>query len=222
MFGINSNGITGKGEMISRSFQVDDFTGLDIGGAYLISYRNSLGISVTVEMQENLFEYLQVEVKNRKLHVSSSKSFNISGNNNRPRIYIEAPHLDAINLSGAAGTDEWDKITVESFFIDASGAANIAISLEVEQLDIKASGAAKLELDGNAGKANMSASGACKIKAGNLHTRESKINVSGASNADIACSDNLEVSASGASNVRYTGNPAVTRRVSGASSVKGI
>ena len=212
--------IKGVGEMVSRTVQVKDFTALDVGGSYLVNWRYSGSIAVTVEMQENLFEYLETSVKNGKLYIGSSKSFNTSGANNRPRIYIESPNLESINLSGAASTGEWDKIKSESFSVITSGAANINISLDVGQLEILASGACNIVLDGNADTCKISASGACNVKAGEFQVREAKINASGACNVNISCSDNLDAGVSGASNVRYTGNPVVNQRVSGAGSIK--
>jgi len=212
--------VKGIGEMVSRTFQINDFTAIDIGGSYIISYRHSQDCSVIVEMQENLFEYLEVSVRKGKLHVGSSKSFNTSGADKRPRVYIEAPYLESISFSGATSMGKWDKVNSQNLFISASGAVNIDICLEVEQLDITASGASNIKLDGNAGTVKISASGACNIKAGDLQARDTEIDVSGASNATIACSDNLDAGASGAARVRYTGDPAVTQRVSGAASVK--
>ena len=214
------NDIKGVGEMVSRAVQVKDFTAVDVGGSYLVNWKYSDIIALTVEMQENLFEYLEVSVKREKLCIGSSKSFKTSGADNRPRVYIESPYLKAINLSGAASTGEWDKIKAENLSLILSGAANANISLEVGRLEIFASGACNIELAGNAGACEISASGACNVKAGEFQVREAKINVSGASNVNIACSDNLDAGVSGASNVRYTGSPAVKQRVSGAGSVK--
>jgi len=214
------NDVKGTGAMVSRNIQTEDFTAIDIGGSYIINYRRGQGCSVIIEMQENLFEYLETSVKSGRLYIGSSKSFNIREAFNRPRVYIEAPELEAVYLSGAANTGEWDKINAQSFLISASGAVNITLSLEVGELEITASGACNIKLDGSAGTAKISVSGACNIKAGDLLAKDTKVSVSGATNARIACSDNLDAGASGASNVRYTGNPVVTQRVSGAASVK--
>ena len=213
-----SKDIKGAGEVVSRDMQVGDFTKIDVGGAFVVSYKRG-DCAVSVEMQENLFEHLDIAVKHGKLSVNFKSGKNISTGKS-PHVYISAPVLDAIALSGAASTADWDKISAESFSISASGAAGINISLEAERLDLDASGAVTVKLSGSVGAAKMVASGASNIKAGDLEIKDAKINVSGASNAHVACSGSLDAEVSGASNMRYTGDASVNQRVSGASSIK--
>jgi len=211
---IGGNPIQGRGEMVSHTFQVEDFTAIDIGGNYNVVWRQSQTQTLTIEMQENLFEHLQVSVANGVLLVDSRRTFN-TGLGNTPRIYIHTPALDAVSFSGAANATDWDTIRAQNFSIDVSGAANISIALEVEQLDIDVAGAADIELSGSAGTANLISSGAGSISAFSLQTASANIDLSGVGSTDISVSDTLDVDISGAGQVRYRGNPTVTQDVSG-------
>ena len=217
--GIGGDGVRGAGDVVSQSFQTGNFTAVDIRGVYRVFYRQSGEPSVTVEMQENLFEYLQVSVNDGTLLIDSDRDFNTT-DANRPRVYIYAPQLTGATFSLAVSASEWDTIYAQSFFINAEGAANINIPLEVETLDINASGAVNLQLSGNAENASINVEGAVNVSANNLQTRNASIVLTGAGNVDIACSDTLDVVLDGVGRVRYTGDPVVNQSIFGLGTVR--
>jgi len=217
---ITVGGVRGTGSMASRDFEVEDFNAFDIGGGYQVTWRQGDSVAVTVEMQENLFDYLRVSVRGDTLYIDSSRSFNITSSSNRPRVYIYTPYLEMVSFSGAVSGSDWDTIYGESFSINASGAANLDIELEVEELDIELSGAGDITLSGSAHIVDISASGAAEISAEDLETRETSISLSGAGSVDIAVSDHLSVDLSGAGRVRYIGNPTIDQSISGAGRVE--
>jgi len=208
-------GVRGSGSMVSRDFEVDDFSALDIGGSYHVTWRQGDSVSVTVEMQENLFDYLRVSVRGDTLNIDSTRSFNTSSSN-RPRVYIYTPYIEMVNFSGAVSADSWDTIYGESFSLNGSGAVEVNMTLEVETLDIDLSGAGDITLAGSADTVDINASGAADITADNLQTSEVSIDLSGAGSVDIAVSDYLSVDLSGAGRVRYTGDPTIEQSISGA------
>jgi len=126
-----------------------------------------------------------------------------------------------VRSAGAIRAAEWDTVYAERFTIDADGAAYIAIPLEVEQLNVYIAGGVSLALSGNADTADISIAGATNISADNLQTRDARIEIAGAGNVTIAVSDHLDVVINGVGNVRYTGNPTVTRRILGLGTVRG-
>ena len=212
---IGMGGVRGTGEMTSRDFEVEDFSALDISGGYEVTWRQSDNVSVTVEMQENLFDFLRVSVRGDTLRVDSTRNFRTSSGNT-PRVYIYTPYLEMVSFSGAIDASDWDTIEGESFSIDGSGAGDISISLDVETLEIDLSGAGDFTLTGSAHTTNINVSGAAEISADDLQTSSTNINLSGAGTVDIAVSDHLSVDISGAGHVRYTGNPTIDQSISGA------
>jgi len=224
MIGLNEIGgtsVQGTGPMVSRDFSIDGFNGLSISGAFVVVYRNSPTYAVTIEMQENLFEYLSVNTTGQTLHIETSVNFRIS-RNNTPRVYIYAPYLSSVFLHAAIVTENWDAISTERLVMDVSGASNAAISMEVEELDINVSGAASFNLSGNAENANFTVSGAGDVNARNLQTRDANIQINGASSVEISVSDNLDVSIAGVGTVRYVGNPHVSQNITGLGSVRRV
>ena len=219
--GIGANAVQGTGNMVTKDFDTWDFTGIDIGGNYVIVYRQSQTVSISVSMQENLFDYLNVGVRNGILHVDSDRSFR-TDQNYRPRIYISAPYLETVIISGAASIENWDTIAVETLHINVSGAGDGLIPMHVDTLEISIAGAADFTLTGTASTANLSIAGAGDIDALGLQAVNATVVIAGAGSADVAVSDTLDVTITGAGTVRYVGSPQVNRTIAGIGSVQRV
>ena len=215
----NIGSVEGRGEMISRDFSVAAFNAINFSGPYNVTWQQGSNFALTVEMQENLFDYFQHSIRNGTLYIEFSRSITVRGNNT-PRIYITAPYIQVANFSGAVDTEGWDTVNVEQFALNVSGAGNIDLTLEVGEFNLTASGAADVILRGNADIARMIISGAGDISAENLQIRDATLNMSGVGNADINVSDYLDVTLSGVGNVRYRGDPSVMQNISGLGSVR--
>ena len=206
--------VRGSGEVVSRTFEIEDFNALDIRGGYHVVWRQSDNVAVTIEMQENLFEFLQVSVAGETLRVNSTRNFSTSRGNS-PRIYVYTPYLEMVNFYGAVNASDWDIVQGEKFQIQGAGAINVILELEVDTIDINLSGAGNLNLSGTADSANIITAGASNVLATQLQIRDVNVELSGAGDIDVAVSDNLSVELFGAGRVRYTGNPTIARTILG-------
>jgi len=214
--GCGSVGHAATGPVVSRSFDVGDFTGVSIGGSREVIFRQRENSLVTIEMQESLFDILQVYVRGGTLHVYTDGSVFNPG---RQRVYIYAPQLEAASISGSARATDWDIISVENFSLTASGSTNVSIALDVQSLNVTASGSSSVELSGSADTVDITRSGSGTISAFGLQTRNATVGRSGSSNVNISVSDNLDATSSGSGRLQYRGNPSVAQTVSGSSSV---
>ena len=194
-FSINPQGVRGRGNIESRDFDVENFAAINISGVYEVVWQQSETASATIEMYENLFEYVEVSVRENTLHVDSRRAINIRNNDTVPRIYLYSPSLEMVNFYGALHAENWDTVQTESFSLSVSGAASADIDFDVQTLDVDLSGAGDLDLTGNIDTAN--------------------IVLSGAGNIEIDVSNYLNVNISGVGRVRYGGNPTITRDISG-------
>jgi len=198
---IGTGSITGTGPMVTRNIDVADFTALDISGSHVVTFRQAPESALTIVMQENLFEHLNTNVRNNTLSIYSRRNFETT-NANRPRVYIYAPYLTALDISGAIAASDWDVIETQSFSIDMSGAASINIDLNVDHLEIDASGAASITLRGIANNLSIDGSGALNISAGDLQIQSGSVDISGTANVTLSTLENVNVTTSGLARVR--------------------
>lgn len=136
-------------------------------------------------------------------------------------VYISFKELNSINASGASDIKSKNAIKAASFDINSSGASHIELNLDVSDLEVIASGASNIELYGKSPKVTFTISGASKLSASDLEAEDVVLNSSGACNAYVNASKSLDVTASGVSNVKYTGAATIVNKdISGMSSFK--
>jgi hypothetical protein len=92
------------------------------------------------------------------------------------------------------------------------------LELDLKELDLEASGGSDVLLKGTAKIVKMEASGGSDLDTYEMKAEKCLVNVSGGSDAKVFATKELNVNASGGSDVSYKGNPAsVNSDVSGSS-----
>ena len=220
--GCTGRSVRGTGDMVSRVFETEPFTAVNLDVPFVVIWQEGSQTSVTVEMQENLFEHLQISVQGGTLLAESRRSFEVSAPN-IPRIYITSPQLVGLSSDVAIVTEGWDTVNAETFAMNLSGGAVVDITLNVNALEINVDeGGAYLTLNGRANNTNIAVTGGVNISALDLQTADTRIQLTGGGVIDIAVSDTLDVTITGAGFIRYSGNPTVTRSITGFGSVSSV
>jgi hypothetical protein len=111
-------------------------------------------------------------------------------------------------------------VTGPTLYLVVEGSSKITGALDVDRLEASESGAGVLTLSGRAGALHLNLGGASRLLGSELAVADLDAVLSGASQATIAVSNTLAVTADGASVLRYRGNPSITRQeTSGVSSI---
>ncbi|MCL2321531.1 MAG: DUF2807 domain-containing protein [Oscillospiraceae bacterium] len=216
---IGSNAVHGQGEMKDSSFEVSNYTKVNIDGGCEVIYSNKSSNELKVSMQDNILKEFNESVSSDTLNIKWNKSI-ITDTSSIPKIYISNPNLDTLTINGAVKISEPDVINVDTFTLNVEGACDLSISLSVKNFNTKVSGAGKMSLSGSAENATMTIDGIGEIKASGLETKVSSISINGAGSAEIYCTDQLNATISGAGSISYKGDPNVNPSIEGAGSVK--
>ncbi|MCD6092328.1 MAG: DUF2807 domain-containing protein [Bacteroidales bacterium] len=214
----SSGWIKGSGNVIEQTRNMHGFHGIDVGGAFEITLIKATKEKVVLEIDDNLMPYVTTKVFGGILEIDNKRDFR---DPSKLKVTIYYKSIDEIDLSGAASIYSDDVLTTESFEIEASGASEIQLKLDIESLEADFSGASKIAFSGRAKSAVIETSGATVYKALDLETDNCEIDASGAAVARIWVTGKLELEASGASSIRYKGSPSIDLiDISGASSVR--
>jgi hypothetical protein len=139
------------------------------------------------------------------------------------KVFVTAPAFRVIGVSGASTiTSENKLVSAESMDIDLSGASEAKVDVKAPRINAEVTGASTITLSGETKDLNVVGSGASGAKCFDLMTENTTVDISGASSAEVFASVKLDAQASGASGVTYKGNPAITKDINGASSIKKI
>jgi len=152
-----------------------------------------------LEIQANLFEFLEAEVVNGVLEIDYSRSFTTTGRDTTPRLTIYAPDLNILHVAGAVNAD---------------------MELDVDTLTISLAGAANLNMAGTVGSLDISVAGAANVSAFDLHAVDATVSVAGTGLVEVYASNTLDISIAGVGRVRYDGDATVTRSTAGLGSIR--
>lgn len=181
---IHNDGIEGSGDMETRQLDLKDFTSIDVGGAFDLEITLGSKQKVTMTIDDNLWDNLEVEVRGHTLEIGWDKSCSPDGD---CTVVIVMEDLESMDIHGAADVDI-DQYHGESFSFNVSGAASLEMNGKVDNLDISVSGAGDIDTR-------------------DLMAKNVEVSVSGAGNANVYASERFEGRVSGVGSIDYWGDP---------------
>ncbi|TVR38148.1 MAG: DUF2807 domain-containing protein [Bacteroidia bacterium] len=201
----SSHVISGDGNVITATHQLDHFKTINISGMYNMKLTEGRESKVMLETDENIHDLTDIHVKNNTLYISSKEKGIIRPTKLEMIIIYE--DLEKITIGGACRLESEGPVSVEKLKINVSGAADINLELDVEELVTQIEGAANIVYKGVAGKHLADLSGASQLRAENLQTGMSRIHLSGAGAAHVYVTGSLHATLSGLGSITYHGEP---------------
>lgn len=190
-------GVRGSGDIESENRDLEVFDAIEASGAFNIDISVGEEQSIIITADDNLLKYIVTKVRGGKLIIDSKRNLNPK---KEILVKIKVKELNYIESSGAC-----------DFYIDG---------INSEHFKVNASGASDLTLKGNCDKFYISLSGAGNVKARDFIAKNVKVDISGASDADVFASESLDAEVSGVGSVNYYGNPdKVSSDISGVGSI---
>ena len=217
--------VTGSGNLVVGTVDIGGVDAVSVGDTCNLTVTNGPVYSMTVETDDNILEYVKVEMYGDSLDVELSPHFrytNITFN-----VAITLPDLEEVSLSGAS-TGTLDPFTLgHDLTVDLSGASTLASgTIACRDLDISLSGASSLSgvfaasntfvdasgaseafIGGSTASLYADGSGASSLYLEDYETVAAWVDLSGASYGEIHCTGQLDVDLSGASTLYFSGNP---------------
>ena len=189
--------VAGSGVIKNEKRNVTPFTSIDASGAFDVEVVCQKDLSLELEGDDNLLPLVKTEVRGGTLYLNPEKDFSVR----KPlRVKISVPNLESISSSGASNF-RVTNMKNDKFKIGTSGASSLHLAGETKSLDMEMSGASKVESE-------------------DLRAERVTISLSGAGEADVYASEELNAEVSGAGSVSYSGDPkTVNKHVSGVGSV---
>ena len=140
--GCDIGGIRGNGRVVSEQRNVDPFVNVETGGAFRVEW-NSGAPSASITVDENLMQYVEMEVRDRVLHVRTTRSV-------RPthsiRLALTSNVLEGASFSGASRLDA-HQLSGPKFYLETTGASNVTLDGAVDELVANMTGASDLRAE---------------------------------------------------------------------------
>ena len=186
------------------------FDAIDVGGAVDLVIRQGSEFRVTVTAEDGELEDLVTEVDRGTLQIHHKPEQRGLFGFNRVRDYevdVTLPRLRALDAHGGVDVRVDGAISGERLEVDASGAADVTLAVDLTELAVSTSGGSDITLTGAAARFTAQTSGGSDLVASHMTVGSADIRSSGGSDVMLDVADSLVAHASGGSDIIYTGDP---------------
>jgi hypothetical protein len=223
-----------------REIDIEGFDCVRVEGACTVEIVQSGGFGIVV--QEADYDSIKFKKQGDTLVIGRKGLTSLLLFRARLRAVITMPELRELVLTGASsgkvtgfrsGNDlsldlsgashlEMASMAAGGVSIKACGASNLSGDIKTSRtLSFDVSGASRVELTGNGDSARLEVSGASQARLASFSLNDSKVNMSGASSANLNVGRSLDICLSGASRLEYSGSPSLREvSISGGSTLK--
>lgn len=197
-------GERGNGNRVTRNITVDDFDEIEIAGSFEVSLRNDRSHEVAIEVDENLFDYINCYVRGGTLYLDTERRLD-----SQDGILVSIPvqEINRLSSSGASEIESKDPLVSRRLRIDMSGAGKLALRMETDETKMDISGASWINLEGVTNFLDIDMSGAGSVEASALETKDCNVQISGVGKVLVNVSGTLNADVSGLGQVEYVGKP---------------
>ena len=210
---------TGSGDLVTLDESVSDFDSLEIRHSFEVDIIQSQTYSLVVRVDDNIEQYLIIDQRGDTLILDLEEGRTYS--NVTLEAQISMPSLRSLELSGASDARFAQFVSSDPFDLVASGASKAEGDIEAGDTGIELSGASDVRLTGSGEDLILEASGASRADLERFAVGDATLDLSGSSDVTVNVDGEINVSASGASDVTYYGSPTLGEiDTSGASSIQ--
>lgn len=231
--------IKGSGCIVTVEETVDPYNQIVVHHGFKLKILSGDRYDMTIELDDNLIDYLDVYTENGCLNIGVKPDVILR--DGTLKATVRTNNIELIKGTGATVINLGDDVVSKSTFelklsgaceikgtvesenvaIISSGAADSKLKIFSNELYVKMSGASDLKASGRADKVNLSVNGASSIRAGELVSLHADVRLSGASNLKLNVQEDIDLKASGGSDIVIIGHPRVGKQdVGTASSIK--
>jgi hypothetical protein len=218
---VSGKRVKGNGNVKTEDRTEGAFTGVESRS----NFSTYVGIgpqSIKIEAEENLLPYIETYVENGILRIDTKDGFWLKTNRS-VKIYITSPRLNKIHVSGTGDVEGTTKITDSSKIdLEITGNANMKLDVDAPEVISELSGNGDISLKGQTRDFNGKSTGNGHIRALDLQTENSKIEIYGNGTAEVSASVKLDVTIGGNGSVSYKGNAQPSTHITGNGSISKV
>jgi hypothetical protein len=224
--------VKGNGNVVTRNYDVTDFNEISTSLSATVNFTISDNYSCTVTADENLFDYLEIEVHDEDLRLCKPEKHKKVGlRATQFVIDVTAPNLENINLAGSGTFNALSPLNAEKMEVNVAGSGDIVLkqTVTVQEIELNVAGSGDLvcnELIANKLDVNVAGSGDIKVANGTVSKAEAGVagsgdivltcdienldaNIAGSGDIKARVSGKLTYGIFGSGDIGYYGNPVV-------------
>ena len=216
--------IEGDGNIVTRTYDVTAFNEISTSLPAMVNFTIADSYSCTVSVDENLFDYLDIRVKDDELLMGKCKD-DKNKNLKATKFVIEvtAPSLEIINLAGSGTFNANSPLEAEKFEANVAGSGDIVFhkTVTTQKAELNVAGSGDLicnELIADKLDSNVAGSGDLKVISGMV--KEAEASVAGSGDIVLTCDiENLDANVAGSGDIKARVNGKLTYGIFGSGDI---
>ena len=204
---LGGKAIEGDGNIVTRTYDVTAFNEISTSLPAMVNFTIADSYSCTVSVDENLFDYLDIRVKDDELLMGKCKD---DKNKNLKAttfvIEVTAPSLEIINLAGSGTFNANSPLEAEKFEANVAGSGDIVFhkTVTTQKVELNVAGSGDLACDELvADKLDCNIAGSGDLKVVNGQVREAEAGVAGSGDIVLTCAiENLDANIAGSGDIK--------------------
>jgi len=210
--------IKGNGKVVTETRNVSDYDEIAVAGSFDVKLVAGKEGKITIEIEDNLLEYLITEVKEGKLKIKWEKGINI---NTTKELLVTVPFedIEAVSLAGSGDVFSEDTIKTDNLKVALAGSGDIKLNINAIGISSAVSGSGDIKLMGSTENLKCAIAGSGDINGYELVSNNVEVSIAGSGDIKVNAKENLKARISGSGDVYYKGNPRQDVKVSGSGSV---
>ena len=216
--------VKGDGNVVTRDYDVAAFNAISTSLSATVNFTIADSYSCTVSVDENLFDYLDIKVKDNELLMGKrEENKNTSLKATQFVIEVTAPSLENLNLAGSGTFNALSPLQGEAMEVNLAGSGDIVFHKTVSARDIglNVAGSGDMVCDDLVADkldSNIAGSGDLKVAKGTV--REATASVAGSGDIVLTCAiDTLDANVAGSGDIKARVNGKLTYGIFGSGDI---
>jgi len=198
--------VVGNGNVTTRTVNTGSYDAVKGVGPMDIHLEKGSEGNISVSAEDNLHEYVIVEVKDNTLIVRIKKNTNLR---TKKGIHVTVPFQDisGVSLTGSGDIDTKDTIESDNLKIGVTGSGDVDLNVIASDLKVKVTGSGDIVLSGRTNDLEVRISGSGDFKGFDLDAQNTDASVSGSGDARVVAKSSLKARVNGSGDITYKGSP---------------
>ncbi|SDB42030.1 Putative auto-transporter adhesin, head GIN domain [Flavobacteriaceae bacterium MAR_2010_188] len=203
-----NNSIKGNGNMKTETRTTSNYDGVKCAGSFDYVLVKGTEGKIILEGEENLLEYIVVEVKNNNLIIKTEDRVNLRTSNNKTiTITIPFEEIDEVALAGSGDLHNEDVINSNDFVAELAGSGDMVLKVNASEVKASIAGSGDLTLTGETNNLEAKVAGSGNFHGFDFNANNVEVSVAGSGDADVVCNGELKARVAGSGDITYKGNP---------------
>lgn len=241
--------VKGNGNVVTKQISISDYNEISTAGVLEFVYEQTDGEPyLEVQIDENLFPLLKIEVKGDELKVYPKQTkgdLTKVACNLEPTVFkvvSRSRTIEEINVASSGNFVVASPLNINKLEIDMAGSGSVIMNKEVKgkelevnmagsgsvvasnvslrEVECNLAGSGFVRMSGSADEAEYNVAGSGDIKAYGCVTGKAECNVAGSGSIEVYAKDRLNASLVSSGKVCYKGNPTIEKSVIGLGKLK--